>query len=492
MSPVSQATSSLGTLRPSRRKDSILWLAAGSAVFALAVLLFTPLRMGLGWDETVYASQISQHVPIMFWGSERARGVPLLVAPVTLITGSVTVLRVYLAVLAGAGLFLALLAWRGLRPAWVLGLAALIFGGLWVAQSQAPRLYPNYWIAVSGLAGAGLFLHLMGKPSRWRLAALAAAAAFAALMRPADAVFLFGPVLAVAVIVAGRRYLAHEQPARKQMAELPAAAAIAAGLAVGLGEWLMESYLYFKGPLARLHAASMATGGTRFDPVTSLRILGGGRASSLPGYPGSTGWNHPQLLWWWLAFAVLAAVGVAAAGRLGWLAALTPVLCAASVYLLYSLPVRDNARYLLPVWALLAVPAATGIAWLASRSRPVAIAAAIVFLATEWVTQHPLLTSTSTALEAAASANAQAAQALQRVGVHPPCTVTTMNRPYFAAVSEPAAYSLSCQFLPSLHRVRPGGQVVVLAQGAGHPQGQAWHSYRLGGGLTAYVRRSAP
>ena len=267
--------------------------------------------------------------------------------------------------------------------------------------------------------------------------------------------------------------------------------AIIAGLAAGLGEWLVESYLYFRGPLARLQAASKATGGTRFDPVTSLRILSGGRASSLPGYPGSTGWNHPQLLWWWLAFAVLAALGVYAASRAGWLVALTPVLCAVSVYLLYSLPVRDNARYLLPVWALLAVPAATGIAWLASRSRPVAVAAAVIFLAAGWVTQHPLLTSTSTALEAAAGANAEAAHALQRLGVHPPCIVTTMNRPYFAAVSEPAAYSLNCQFAPSLHRVgrKPGAQVIVLVQGTGRPPGQAWRGYPgLAGDLTAYIR----
>ena len=136
-------------------RDSIVWLAAAAAVFTLAVMLFTPMRMSLGWDETVYASQISQHVPIMRWSSERARGMPLLVAPVTLFTDSAVVLRFYLALLAGAGLFLALLAWRGLRPAWLLALAGVIFGGLWVTQSLATQLFPNYWIAVCALAGTG-------------------------------------------------------------------------------------------------------------------------------------------------------------------------------------------------------------------------------------------------------------------------------------------------------------------------------------------------
>src|SRR5262249_59121615 len=107
---------------------------------------------------TVYASQISQHVPIMRWSSERARGMPLLVAPVTLFTDSAVVLRFYLALLAGAGLFLALLAWRGLRPARLLALARVTFCGLSVTQSLAPQLFPNHWIRIGPLAFAGLFL----------------------------------------------------------------------------------------------------------------------------------------------------------------------------------------------------------------------------------------------------------------------------------------------------------------------------------------------
>src|SRR5215471_19074106 len=117
-------------------RDSIVWLVAAAAAFTLAVMLFTPMRMSLGWDETVYASQISQHVPIMRWSSERARGMPLLVAPVT--------------------------------------------------------LFPDYWIGIGALASAGLFLRglVTGRATTGILAALAAAVAFAALMRLADAVFL--------------------------------------------------------------------------------------------------------------------------------------------------------------------------------------------------------------------------------------------------------------------------------------------------------------
>ena len=63
---------------------SIAWPIAAAAAFTLALFLFDSLRIPLFWDESVYASQISQHVP-MPWGAERARGLPLLVAPVPLL-----------------------------------------------------------------------------------------------------------------------------------------------------------------------------------------------------------------------------------------------------------------------------------------------------------------------------------------------------------------------------------------------------------------------
>src|SRR5215468_6562159 len=74
------------------RRWGIAWLIAVAVTFTCAVLLFAPLRVPLFWDESVYASQISQHMP-MLWGAERARGMPLLVAPVTLLTSSVVALR---------------------------------------------------------------------------------------------------------------------------------------------------------------------------------------------------------------------------------------------------------------------------------------------------------------------------------------------------------------------------------------------------------------
>ena len=92
--------------------DSVWWLALVAAAFTASQLVFVSQRLGLSWDETVYVSQVSAHAPAAWFDPARARGIPLLVAPVALLTSSVRALRVYLSVASGLGLFLALLAWR--------------------------------------------------------------------------------------------------------------------------------------------------------------------------------------------------------------------------------------------------------------------------------------------------------------------------------------------------------------------------------------------
>jgi hypothetical protein len=467
------------------------WLVAGAVAFTLAAFLFDSLRVPLFWDESVYASQISQHMP-MTWGAERARGMPLLLAPVTLLTGSVVVLRVYLVLMAGLGLFLAMLAWRGRRPDWVVALAGVIFGGLWIAQWQAPLVLPNYWTAIGGMAGVGLFVRAMerGRPSPVGTALLAAAVAFTALMRLPDAVVIFVPLL---VIAAAARLGRHAVP---QVAAL--AGAIVTGLAIGAGEWIAESYLYFGGPVKRLHTTGAASGGSNFNLLNNLRIMSGGRVSSAPGFPGISGWSHPPLLVWWAAFGVLALLGIYGAHRYhGWLLAATPGICVLGVYALYSFPVRDNARYMLPIWALLAVLAADGIYWLVTaprgRFRLAAIAAAILFVAAGLGAQHSVLAAENAQRSAAGRGQTDAVQAMRRLGVRPPCVITSS----LPAVpfSIPAAYYLGCRYVAHIGRLAhvDGHRVVVLINGGRRPPpfAQRWPARRLprtAGNVVAYVQ----
>ena len=183
-------------------------MAAGAA-FTAAELLFVSPRMGLSWDEVVYVSQVSGHAPAAWFDPARARGVPLLVAPVAALTGSVAALRVYLSVACGFGLTLALWTWRRLRPAWVLGLAGVVFGGLWVAQYYGPQAMPDMWSALGGLAAVGCFLRWVRSGGSWSLGGLGASVAFVTLVRPGDAVYLAAPlavasVAGVAALAAGR------------------------------------------------------------------------------------------------------------------------------------------------------------------------------------------------------------------------------------------------------------------------------------------------
>jgi hypothetical protein len=473
--------------------DGVGWLAAAAAVFTVAVVVFSPLSARLSGDEVVYASQIANHVPLLQWNPQHARGVSLLAAPVTLLTGSAMILRVYLAVLAGAGLFVALLAWRGVVRTWVLALACVMFGGLWVAQSLAVQLYPNYWIAVGGLAGVGLCLRcLRSAAPRWPvLVLLAFAAAFTSLMRPQDGVFLFAPLLVATLVVAARR-----SGRRRGLAPL---IAMLVGLAAGAGEWVVESYLYFGGPVSRMQLTSRYVGGTRFNVVNSLRIVDGGRTSSVPGYPSVSGWPHPWLLWWWLGFALLAVLGMWAAARAaGWAAALLPAASALGIYALYTFPVRDNYRYLVPVWALLAIPAAQGMAWLITRwrnlTRLTVVVVAAAFIAVELGTQHPLLMHHSAAMRGGSKAQAKIVNSLRRLGVRPPCVVTSVYRPHFAAMSEAAGFYTGCTYLCPAAQPTGGtgtGRLVVLVQGTAPPwrYARSWGAHRVGAAnVSAYLQ----
>lgn len=456
-----------GTHRAAEKRDGrqavpartdVLWLLGAAAAFTVAVLALNPLHQGFSWDETVYISQISKHTPAMPWAAERARGMPLLVAPVTLFTSSPAALRVYLSVLAGAALFLALLAWRRLRPAWVLALAGLVFGGLWAAQAEAPLVFPNFWAAVGALAGAGLFLRgvtKIGSP-RVNTSLLGVAVAFTTLMRPADAVFLFIPLLLLALTVTAWR-------------SWPVLLVVTAGLAFGLGEWLVEAYLYFGGLGARLRGTSRASGGTGLHLLNGLRLMN-----------GRTSWTYPGILGWWAVFILLAVLGVWAVSRSrGWPYALVPAVCAASVYVLYSFPNMVSARYLLPTYLLLAIPVADGIAWLSAsafRSRRIAgITVATVFIAAELASQHLVLAKDVGSRDAGLISNTQVIRKLHQLGIHSPCLITADSNQPFTPVAMPAAFQTGCAYAWDINGLTfPTQRRVIMIEGGGaHPFGYA-------------------
>jgi hypothetical protein len=398
---------------------SVWWLVAVAAAFSAAQLLFVPPRLGLGWDEVVYVSQVSGHAPAAYFDAARARGIPLLVAPVALLTSSVAVLRVYLSLMSGLGLLVALLSWRRLRPVPVLALAGVMFAGLWVTQFYGPQAMPDLWVALSGLTAVGCFLQAASGEG-WRagrgpgaaVAGLAVCVAFAALVRPVDAICLAVPLIVAALW-------------RGQSGRASLVIAVAGGLVAGLAEWVAEAYVRFGGLLQRMHDASAEQGGFGFHLGVwdELKALNGPTLCR----PCTVGWRYPEISLWWLAMPVLVVIGVLVsrrAGRLG--SSLLPAVCGACIGLPYLLTISYAApRFLLPVYALFALPVADAITWMIARARedvrPAVVAVVGVCLAIQLIVQHAVLDHEVGGTAIYHANYSRIVTDLRQIGVRPPC-----------------------------------------------------------------------
>ncbi|MFF9179822.1 hypothetical protein [Streptomyces misionensis] len=411
-------------------KRAAVPLAAVAAAFTLAQLLLVGPGMGLGWDETVYVSQVSAHAPAAYFSAPRARGISLLVAPVTAWSSSTALLRCYLAVLSGLALHLALRAWRGLFPDRVLALGGALFASLWITLFYGPQAMPNYWVAIGASTATGLFLRA-GVPSatappasaaptgasstvrdRAALWGLAAGTALMGWMRPVDAVWTVLPLFAVA-------------SARRSWKR---SAALLAGLAAGVAEWVVEAYVSYGGLFHRLHEGSAIQGGLGWHIAVTdqLRSLGGRSlcrpcAGALP---------SPFVTAWWCALPLLAllALVLAVRARRPAVTAL-PLACAASAAFPYLFLIGYAApRFLLPAYALLAVPVAAALSRLATAPRgpwrPVVRTLLVLALALHLGAQLSVLTHTVRGTTAAHRVWSRTAATLHRVGVRAPCLVT--------------------------------------------------------------------
>ncbi|MEW2286066.1 hypothetical protein [Streptomyces sp. NPDC047841] len=342
--------------RASAGSGRAVWpTAAVAGAFTLAQLVLVRPGLGLGWDETVYVSQVSGHAPASFFSAPRARGVSLLVAPVAAWSSSTALLRTYLALLSGLALFLALRAWRGLFPVRVLAFGGALFASLWVTLFYGPQAMPNYWVAVAALAAVACFLR--APTDRGALWGLAGSAALMAWMRPVDAVWAAVPLLALGLARRNRRALL----------------VLLAGLAAGAAEWVAEAYTSYGGLARRLSDGSAIQGGLGWHlaVVDQLRALGGRTLCR----PCTGALPHPLVTLWWCTLPVLAALALAVARR-GRRPAATvlPLACAATAAFPYLFLIGYAApRFLLPAYALLAIPVADALAHLATgprRARP--------------------------------------------------------------------------------------------------------------------------
>ncbi|MCZ7414947.1 hypothetical protein [Streptomyces sp. WMMC897] len=394
-----------------------LWLGLVAVAFTAVQLALVVPGLGLGWDETVYVSQSGPDATRAFFSAPRARGISYLVTPVTAVTDSVTVLRIYLALLAGGALFLALWVWRTLLPAPVLALAGGLFASLWITLFYGPQVMPNLWVAFAALATVGCFLRAVeAEPGRdpRALLGLGLGIACVALLRPGDAAWLGLPLVLAALVVPRWR-----RP-------LPVAV-LGSGAVLGAAQWLVEAHLSYGGVLARLDRAGEIQGGLGWNLAVDdqVRALAGRSLCR----PCAIGWEHPVTALWFLLLPLPLIAGLVVAARLRLSA---PVLLATVTGLSVAVPylfLIDYAapRFLLPAYALLALPVALCLVRLCtrpSRWRPLLAGLVVVGLLGHVAVQYGVLRDAVDRSGRAAREIAGVAAELRRLGVRPPCVVS--------------------------------------------------------------------
>ncbi|MFF0112771.1 hypothetical protein [Streptomyces prasinus] len=458
-----------------RSTDGAAPLAVLAAVFTVAQLVLVRPVLGLGWDEIVYVSQVTSHHPAAFFSAPRARGVSLLVAPVASWSESTALLRVYLALLSGLGLYLALRAWRGLFPTRVLVTAGAFFASLWVTLFYGPQAMPNQWVALGALLAVGCFLRYHAdRSARGALWGVAAGAVLMALMRPTDAVWVTIPLLVLAL--AGRH--------------LRLLAALAAGLAVGAAEWVAEAHAWYGGLGERLAEASRIQGGLGLQIAVDdqLRSLGGRGLCR----PCTGAMPHPVVTLWWFALPLLAVLALVVAVRARRaLRTVLPLACATTAALPYLFMIGYAApRFLQPAYALLAIPVADAL-WHLVRTpagtwRPVVASLVALALAGHLAVQLTVLTRTVDRNTDNRRDWARTAGELHRLGVRPPCLITgheAIPVAYYAGCSSGGTggnneNTTVAEILDTADRV----PVATLVGPGGTPPGYArtWPSHTIG------------
>ncbi|MFF4215386.1 hypothetical protein [Streptomyces nondiastaticus] len=412
-------------------------LAAVAAAYAVLQLCYAVAHMDLGWDESVYLSQVDPGSPAAYFSAPRSRGISFLAAPVVALTPSTTALRVTMALLSSAALYGAFAVWRPLLGRGRTALAAALFAGLWITVLSGPEVMPNLWIALAAVAATGFFVRARDGAGGRTLAGLAAALAAAALLRAPDAVWLALPLLVTCATVRAWR--------RPRVA-----AAVLGGLAAGGAQWAVEAYVRFGGIAQRLADSSDTEGGMGAHlgaGLTAARRSLNGPQLCRPCRIAAPSVTHSL---WWLLLPVLVAAactlalrGHARAGRGTRAAVLLPVACALSLAAPYLLLLDYSApRFLLPAYALLALPVAdlAARAPAACRAGPrrwaVAAVLCAVLAAHLSVQLKELRVNTADARDTAVRYR-RAAEGLRRLGLSAPCTVTGPR-------AQPVAYAAGC------------------------------------------------
>jgi hypothetical protein len=275
--------------------------------------------------------------------------------------------------------------------------------------------------------------------------------------------------------------------------------AVAAGLVAGGAEWVVEAYARFGGVFARLHAAGAEQGGfgLHFALPDELRALNGPTLCR----PCTIGYRDPELDLWWFALPLLVLLAVLVARQVGTArglgrqggaqlsSTLLAAVCGACLAAQYLFMINYAApRFLLPAYALLAIPAADGLAFLMTGIhwdlRPAMTATVACFLFAQLFAQHLVLDHEVGGTVVFHNDYTRIVAELADRGIRPPCLIQGVQ--YI-----PIAFYAGCA---SAGQPKPGEAVALLVTVGHRPPSYAdhWRSFRITGTkilkVNAYIR----
>lgn len=458
---------------------------AGGLVIAIGVvylvvhLLFIPRDWPPGWDESVYLSQVTPGLRGVFFQPWHARGITLIVAPVTELGGSLGAVRLYLMVLSAIAVAATFGLWSSL-VGMAAAVAAFVFSFSWLGLLMASQVEPNFWGAILGLAVAGLIARrLVGGRTR-DLALASGLLAAMVLVRPTEATVLAG---AIGVYIVFFR--------RTSWRDL---VPLGIGLVLGWLPWVIEMSVRFGGLRGALRAAGQ---GQHFEivPVAEnvlrhLAYTGGNEDQSV--IPGAI---------WWGVLGVMAAVAIArGATRSDRTAALLCALAALALAgeYLFFVPAL-TPRFLLPAYAAASVPFGIGLTSLLREKTVLRVLGALVLvLIIPWtIWQGTVTAQRAPGVNSGSAVPMRVGLTIRRLAAGRPCFVLAQRAYPQIAVTAGCSGAKGGGIEPSperLRRIARRGREVFVVRTSKAPEawllssiepvrlptaGKTWHVYEI-------------
>jgi hypothetical protein len=443
-----------GTEEPGGHSDRERAFARGF-VIAIGVvslvihLLFILRDWPVGWDEAVYLSQVTPGIEGVFFNPWHARGITLIVAPITSLGASLGDVRLYLTVLSAIAMTMTFRLWASV-VGMAAAVAAFVFSFSWLGLLMASQVEPNYWAAILGLAAVGLIARRLEDGRTRDLVFASMVLAAMAFVRPTEATVLAG---AIGVFILLRKRMSWRDL-------IP----LGIGLVLGWLPWIVEMSARFGGLSGALRAAGT---GQHFGLVPVAENL----RRSLAYTDGSNGVTViPGAIWWGVLVAMATVAigrGMTRSDRAAALLASLAALAVASEYL-FLVPALAP-RFLLPAYMIASVPFAIGMtSLLRGRSVARALGVLVLVLLIPWTIWQGAVTARRAPWVNNGSAVPQrVGMTIGRLAEGRPCFVVTQRAyPQIALVAGcSGAKGSGLEFSPEqLREFARGGRVVFVVR----------------------------